>query len=181
MLLAGCNTGSISDGLRPDAGVASRNQPAPAEPVGNQTAFAPQTDNAGSTAREKQQQAALQPISPVTFLPVTGAPQSTVTSLAASIRSAAQNEHVPIVVSTDQGAKYQIKGYFSALSEGNGTLLVYVWDILDLKGNRVHRISGQERGRSSTGDPWASIDSEIIERVARITMSDLRSWITTRG
>lgn len=181
VLLTGCNTGSISEGLRPDAGVASRNQPAPAEAVGNTTAYAPQSDNPGSTPVEQKQQAALQPISPVTFLPVTGAPQSTVTSLAASIRAAAQNERVPIVVSVDQGAKYQIKGYFSALSEGNGTLLVYVWDILDLQGNRVHRISGQERGRGSSGDPWASIDSDMIERVARITMSDLRSWITTRG
>lgn len=173
LVLTGCNTGSFTDGIRPQANLQTQQQPA-SQNTNNEAAFAPQE-------QPSQQQASLKPISPVTFLPVTGAPQSTVTVLASSIRAAAQNDNVPIVVSADQGARYQVKGYFSALSEGNNTLLVYVWDVLDLNGNRVHRISGQERAGKSSGDPWASIDEGVIARVAKITMSDLRSWMSTRG
>jgi hypothetical protein len=128
------------------------------------------------------QQASLgEKLSPVSFLPVTGAPQSAVTSLANSMRQAAQREKVPVVVSLEQGAKYQVKGYFSALNDGNGTILVYVWDILDQSGVRVHRISGQERGSGSTGDPWSGMSADIYSRVAETTMSSLRIWMSTRG
>lgn len=177
LILTGCNTGSFTDGIRPQSNLQTSPQPSTTNSTAatnNQSAFAPQNEPA-------QQQAALTPIAPVTFLPVTGAPQSTVSNLAASIRQAAQNENVPIVVSADQGARYQVKGYFSALNEGNNTLLVYVWDVLDVNGNRVHRISGQERAGGSSGDPWASIDEDVISRVAKITMADLRSWMSTRS
>lgn len=173
LVLTGCNTGSFTEGIRPQTSLQT-NQPNSSQTSNNETAFAPQ-------GQPNQQRASLKPISPVTFLPVTGAPQSTVSTLASSIRAAAQKDNIPIVVSADQGARYQIKGYFSALSEGNNTLLVYVWDVLDLNGNRVHRISGQERAGSSSGDPWASIDESVIARVAKITMADLRSWMSTRG
>ncbi|MGI9400637.1 MAG: hypothetical protein ACR2O0_05240 [Rhizobiaceae bacterium] len=173
LVLTGCNTGSITDGIRPQTNLQTQQQPLSPAP----------TNEAAPAAQEQQntQQASLKPISPVTFLPVTGAPQSTVTTLASSIRSAAKQDNVPIVVSADQGARYQVKGYFSALSEGNNTLLVYVWDVLDVNGNRVHRISGQERAGRSSGDPWASIDEGVIDRVAKITIADLRSWMSTRG
>lgn len=97
------------------------------------------------------------------------------------MRSAAHANAVPVVISTEQGARYQVKGYFSALNDGGEVVLVYVWDVLDANGNRVHRISGQERGGSASGDPWAGIDNGVIDRVARLTMSGLRSWISTRN
>jgi hypothetical protein len=194
LVLAGCNTGSVTDGLAPTA---QMRQVPPAD-IQGETALAPQpavskapdaalAPATGSTSSAQQQQpagtqqAALGRLEPVSFLPVTGAPQSAVSSLAASMRQAAQREKVPVVVSVEQGARYQVKGYFSALNDGNGTILVYVWDVLDQNGVRVHRISGQERGSGSTGDPWAGMSNDIYSRVADITMSSLRTWMSTRG
>jgi hypothetical protein len=198
-LLPACTTGSVSDTLTPTSQM--RQEPPAAIP--NETALAAQTPapagpeaalapasgaaklppaQSGQGAAEGARQASLgEKLSPVSFLPVTGAPQSAVTSLANSMRQAAQREKVPVVVSLEQGAKYQIKGYFSALNDGNGTILVYVWDILDQSGVRVHRISGQERGGNSAGDPWAGMDAGIYARVADTTMSSLRTWMSTRG
>lgn len=187
--LAACNTGSFSDGLRPSPQTTqSTVVGAPDRPLvglGNETALAPEPgvrDPANAALLQPgNQQPAVRAIPPVAFLPVTGAPQSTVTELAASMRSAAQSNAVPVVVSIQQGARYQVKGYFSALKDGNGTILVYVWDVLDANGTRVHRISGQERGGASNGDPWSGISESVINQVANNTMASLRSWISTRN
>ncbi len=197
--IAGCNTGSVTDGIAPTSQMRQTpSAPIGSVPIGNETALAaqqpvssgpqaalaPQSGIAQQVPQQTQptQTAALGGrVSPVAFLPVTGAPQSTVSTLAASMRESARREAVPVVVSVEQGARYQVKGYFSALNDGTGTILVYVWDVLDQNGTRVHRISGQERGTSSAGDPWAGISPDIIERVAGITMNSLRTWMSTRG
>jgi len=190
-LLPACTTGSVSDTLTPTSQM--RQEPPAAipsataltaqtpAPAGPEAALAPASQAAGQNAGAQQQASLGEKLSPVSFLPVTGAPQSAVTSLANSMRQAAQREKVPVVVSLEQGAKYQVKGYFSALNDGNGTILVYVWDILDQNGVRVHRISGQERGSGSAGDPWSGMSADIYSRVADVTMSSLRTWMATRG
>jgi hypothetical protein len=196
--LSGCNTGSMTDGLASTAAVNKQVPPPPSASAG-ETALAAQTATSsapeaaiaqqtatGGTAPAPQQGATKSAslggsVPPVAFLPVTGAPQSAVTNLANSMRLAAKSESVPVVVSIEQGARYQVKGYFSALNDGTGTILVYVWDVLDANGTRVHRISGQERGGGTSGDPWAAITPDILSRVAGITMSGLKTWISTRG
>ncbi|MEZ5873128.1 MAG: hypothetical protein R3D32_15055 [Nitratireductor sp.] len=167
---------SVANAPQPSGTVGSTTQ-------GNETALlADQSGQApGSQFQQGSQTASLSPTPPVSFLPVTGAPQSAVTSLANAMRSAAQTNQVPVVVSLQQGAKYQIKGYFSALNDGTGTILVYVWDVLDTNGTRVHRISGQERGGAATGDPWAGVTDDILNRVAQSTMASLRTWVSTRN
>jgi hypothetical protein len=194
--LSACNTGSVADGLAPTAAMtnvppppstgATALAPQSATSTAPETALTPQTaGNSMAAAAPGQAQtktAALGGSSQaVAFLPVTGAPQSAVTSLAGWMRNAAKAEAVPIVGSVEQGAKYQVKGYFSALNDGSGTILVYVWDVLDREGARVHRISGQERGAKSAGDPWDGIGPEIFNKVAGTTMTSLRSWMATRG
>ena len=169
--LAACNSGSLTEGLSP-AGQTLRGAP---QPLGN-------VEGSQSNAGGQQQQASLAgEIEPVAFLPVTGAPQSAVANLAGAMRSAARVNSVPVVTSVERGARFQVKGYFSALNDGSGTLLVYVWDILDAGGQRLHRISGQERGSHSQGDPWTGIDQDVLLRVANLTMRDLREWMAARG
>ncbi|MCG6857806.1 MAG: hypothetical protein LJE67_07040 [Salaquimonas sp.] len=183
--LAACNSTSLTNGL----GTASTQRPpapVPTGSVGSETALAPQQNQTPPQAATTlqgggQQVAALPRVPPVAFLPVTGAPQSAVTRLAGAMRSAAKAYAVPVVVSVQRGARYQLKGYFSALNDGSGSVLVYVWDVLDANGARVHRISGQERGGSASGDPWAGISNDMIESVARTTMDSLRSWVTTKA
>lgn len=190
LALSACNSTSLTDGLSPTASTAGVQRiggaPQPAAGIGGAPAAAPQADSSAPQATalapvQDPAQAALPQVPAVAFLPVTGAPQSAVTQLASAMRNAAQAYAVPVVISVDRGARYQVKGYFSALNDGSGTVLVYVWDILDANGVRVHRISGQERGSAAAGDPWAGIDDNVIARVADSTMNNLRSWATTRG
>lgn len=187
LLVGACRSSSLSDGLEPTGSTVpvqqSSQQLRPEEPIGNESALAPEPELGASAtaALERSTDPAVAQVPPVAFLPVTGAPQSTVTTLAGSMRRAAQEQAVPVVVSAGQGAQYQIKGYFSALNDGGGTLLVYVWDILDRNGTRIHRISGQERSDPvSGGDPWSGISDDVIDRVAQTTMSSLRYWMQTR-
>lgn len=190
LALAACNSTSFTDGI----GTASTQRSgAPLPPAsvgsGSETALAPQpaptapqaaTALQGGSPRSGTRVAALPRVPPVAFLPVTGAPQSAVSQLAGAMRNAARNSGVPVVVSVDRGAQYQLKGYFSALNEGSGSVLVYVWDVLDRNGVRIHRISGQERGGSSAGDPWAGINDDMMQRVAESTMASLRGWVSSR-
>lgn len=192
MLLLGCNAGSLTDGLTPTAQI-PRQPPAGAA---SETALAAQLPTSGSPDAALAAQGATQPaaqptaptqnaslsgpVPPVSFLPVTGAPQSAVSNLAVAMRKAAKRETIQVVVSVEQGARYQVKGYFSALNDGTGTILVYVWDVLDQNGTRVHRISGQERGQASPGDPWSGIAPGLLERIADVTMNSLRTWMSTR-
>lgn len=181
VFLAACNSsGSITEGL------SSVGRPEPNAPVGQQTA---QTDDgsagtlsAGETSLQDTATASLAGgARAVTFLPVSNAPQSAVSALAKSIREAAESASLPVVAGVEQGAQYQVKGYFSALEDGSGTLLVYVWDVLDRNNKRVYRINGQEQASTRSADPWSAITPQMLDRVARSTVSQLSNWISTRG
>ncbi|MCB1384649.1 MAG: hypothetical protein KDJ80_01810 [Nitratireductor sp.] len=185
LALTACQTGSLTDGLQSAA------NPQPAQPVGGGQQALPGgtatldpsigADPNGPPPQPGGSQVASLPNSKaVTFLPVSNAPQSAVTQLAKSIRNEAGRSGVPVVGSVQQGAAYQVKGYFSALEDGSGTLLVYVWDILDRNNKRVYRINGQEQASGRSADPWGSVTPQMLDRVAQSTVSQLKSWLSTR-
>lgn len=180
VFLASCNSGSLGEGLESAT-------PQPAQSVDNApTPSTPDTSNqitsgqSNINATNSQQVTAVSGKS-VAFLPVSNAPQSAVTNLTSSIKNAATANNVPIVASVQDGASYQVKGYFSALEDGSGTLLVYVWDVLDRSNKRVYRISGQEQSAGKSTDPWSSVTPQMIDRVASSTLAQLRTWLSSRG
>jgi hypothetical protein len=179
--LAGCNAGSLGEGLE-----TSSNTPAPSQGLEgaanttNQNQLAAPDQSNALVSNDGTQVAALPTGKPVAFLPVSNAPQSAVTNLAKSIRDAATSSGVPVVASVQDGAQYQVKGYFSALDDGGGTLLVYVWDVLDRNNKRVYRINGQEQSSSKSSDPWGAVNSQMIDRVAQSTIAQLKSWLSTQ-
>jgi hypothetical protein len=160
-MLTACNSGSLGEGLRLNA--------------------TEQQQQGGRPAAQTQQLASLGNIPPVSFLPVSGAPQSAVASLAGALRNAAQTNAVPVVLSTQQGATYQLKGYFSAAADGKGAAVVYVWDVLDASGRRVHRISGKEPAGPAGGDPWSGVTPDVLARIANATMTNFRGWAASRA
>ena len=191
-LLAACtqNTSNIDTALQPQAAqppavqtaqtttenaLAADGSQTPA-----QTVTEAQLQGTGSevaNAASQTQTAALDTSNALTFLPVEGAPQTAITSLSKSIRTSAQQYGLTVLPATQTGAKYQVKGYFSALNDGSSTLLVYVWDVLDQTGKRVHRINGQERSGSSNSNPWLAIEDEELSRIADRTTARLKSWV----
>jgi hypothetical protein len=111
------------------------------------------------------------------FAPVTGAPASLLNSISSQLGKEAFAQHVTLVPSGDVSATYVVKGYLSAVGDVSGTILVYVWDIFDTSGRRVHRISGQETtAGGSAVDPWAGVDNATTSNVARRTIASIVAW-----
>lgn len=110
------------------------------------------------------------------FTPVTGAPGNVLSRLSAQLGQEALAQNVALVPSGDPQASYVVKGYLSAVGDASGTILVYVWDIFDASGRRVHRISGQETSSNGSQDPWLGVDEATTSNVARRTVSDIVAW-----
>jgi hypothetical protein len=84
------------------------------------------------------------------FAPIIGAPVEKVTPLSRQLTAAAKARGLTIVPSADTNPSQILKGYFSLLNENNQVTIVYVFDVLDNSGNRLHRIQGQESAPASS-------------------------------
>ncbi len=179
-MLAACNTETVTQDIRPavtvgDSMAATDPAAQPGEPTQSANALAPAQTAAPAAS------AGLAPSDAVTFLPVVGPPQSAVNRLSAAVRNSARTNALTIVPNDQPGARYQVKGYFSALDDGSGTRFVFIWDILDAQGRNLHRISGEERTTKRGADPWAVIDQTVIDRMVSRTMISLRGWMESRA
>lgn len=107
---------------------------------------------------------------------ISGAPEDVVISTTSTLTSQAAARKLNFTATNDPSATYELRGYLSAVGDKQGTLLVYVWDVFDHNGTRLHRISGQERGGGTDADPWAGISKGTVESAARDTIDDLVAW-----
>lgn len=116
------------------------------------------------------------------FAPIIGAPVEKVTSLSRRFSLRAREQKVAIVGSTDQTATHVLKGYFSVLPEGSNSTVIYVFDILDPAGSRLHRIQGQEVVAGSNGsEPWSAIPAATLEKIADKAMAEFSAWRATQA
>ncbi len=189
MAIAGCN--STEQTLQPipgDQQSASGN--AGTTPAGGFDPFAgvagavsgPQTPagpSAGTQTSAAQAQAAIpagQVRGQIRFMPVIGAPVNAVTPLSRQLAVEARNRGLAILSASDSGGDHVLKGYFSADNFDGQTTVYYVWDILDPAGNRLTRVQGKETFAGGSGDPWASVPADVMERIAANTMADYVAW-----
>lgn len=112
----------------------------------------------------------------IRFMPVIGAPVNAVTPLSRQLAVEARNRGLAILSASDPGGEHVLKGYFSADNFNGQTTVFYVWDILDPAGSRLTRIQGQEVFPGGSGDPWASVPADVMERIATRTMADYTAW-----
>ena len=81
-----------------------------------------------------------------------------------------------------QTSTHMLKGYFSALTEGADTTVIYVWDVYDPAGNRLHRINGQQKAASvKGGDGWAAVAPATMQAIADATIDQLAAWLGSRA
>lgn len=147
-----------------------------------------QTQQPGTTAAQPQQQSRQQSASvpsasgpTVRFLPIIGAPVQAVTPLSRQLGAQARANGLTIRPSSDNSTEHILKGYFSAFSDGGKVTIVYVWDILDASGARLHRMQGQESVPGSGDDPWASVPASTMETIAAKTIQDYVNWRQSQG
>ncbi|WP_018236620.1 hypothetical protein [Ensifer sp. BR816] len=135
-----------------------------------------------ASAPEETKQAAASPAAAATgsggirFLPIIGAPVQAVTPLSKQLGASARAQGLTIKSSSDTTSNHILKGYFSALNDGGKTTVVYVWDVLDGSGNRLHRIQGQDSVTSSAAEPWSAVPPETMQAIASKTIDAYLEW-----
>jgi len=110
----------------------------------------------------------------VQVAPIVGATEKSVVPLSQRMALRAAERGVRL---TNAGGTHVMRGYFSAMREGEDAVVIYVWDVIDNAGNRVHRIQGQEKVPMRGDDPWSAIDNRTMETIAEKTVDDLSSWL----
>jgi L-asparaginase/Glu-tRNA(Gln) amidotransferase subunit D len=128
-----------------------------------------------SASGTSTQMAAVQSNARVQFSPVIGATAEASTPLAARIAARASARGIVLVGTGDTSATLVMKGYFSAISENGETTVIYVWDVVDRAGNRIHRVQGQAKAAGAGG--WPDVRPETMETIADQTVDQLASWL----
>ncbi|MCZ7480330.1 hypothetical protein [Rhizobium rhizogenes] len=147
------------------------------EPLGQAPSSA--ASPAGGQPLPSQQTAALAPAgsgNTIRFLPIIGAPVQAVTPLSRQLGAEARAKGLTIRASNDNSAENILKGYFSAFADGGKVNVIYVWDVLDANGVRLHRLQGQETVAAKGSDPWAAVTDRVMQDIAAKTLNDYSSW-----
>lgn len=169
--VSACN--STQDVLEPSAIAAS--PPAPgtlqaetgAIPVQNASTSTTAALNPGIAARTR-----------LRFDPIVGATVDVATPLTERLAQRARARGITLAGSADPSTTHILKGYFSTLTEGGQTTVIYVWDVYDPSGNRLHRINGQQKA-SGNGEGWAAVPPATMQAIADSTVDQLTSWLAS--
>lgn len=111
--------------------------------------------------------------------PIVGATVEAATPL--TDRLAIRARERGITLAGSQAPTHMIKGYFSAVTEGSDTTVIYVWDVYDPAGNRLHRINGQQKAPSvKGGQEWSAVSPSTMQAIADATIDQLAAWLGTQ-
>ncbi|SFO06078.1 hypothetical protein SAMN03159463_00993 [Mesorhizobium sp. NFR06] len=141
------------------------------------TAQAPSTAASSATSATPAQTAALAKTR-LQVAPIVGASVDAAAPLTAELQTRARQRGLTLVGSTDQTATHVLKGYFSTMSEGKDTTVIYVWDIYDPSGNRLHRINGQQKAPTvGGGEGWPTVAPATMQAIADQTIDQFAAWL----
>ena len=105
--------------------------------------------------------------------PVTGVPEEALAALGQSIAQRSQEIGLP----TGSPPTHRLKGYFSTNDDGRETRVIYIWDVIDNEGRRLHRIQGQEVVAGSAGDDsWNGIPASTLRSIGRTAVDRFAEW-----
>ncbi|RWM21052.1 MAG: hypothetical protein E5X53_04525 [Mesorhizobium sp.] len=139
----------------------------PSAPAQSATATVPPAKSAAVIARTRLQVA-----------PIVGASVEAATPLTAELQTRAKQRGITLAGSAGQTPTHVLKGYFSTMSEGKDTTVIYVWDVYDPAGNRLHRINGQHKAPSvNDSEGWAAVAPETMQAIADQTIDQFAAWL----
>lgn len=181
LALSACN--SSRDVLEPSAIAPTEQSNALAQIEGTDLAAPPVTGAASVAATAvPRHTAAVTSKMRVQFAPIVGTPVEAATPLSQQLGIRARARGITLAGSTDTTPPGIImRGYFSAMTEGKDTTVVYVWDVYDPAGTRLHRINGQETAASSgSGDGWPTVAPATMQAIADSTIEQLADWLAAK-
>lgn len=169
LALVSCN--STESALKVDGAKASNNPAVASGPSGPGAIPAP------AAAPTPGQQAAAISATRLQFAPIIGAPVGKVTPLSRRLTATAKAAGLTIAPAAETNVSHILKGYFSLLNENSKVTVVYVFDVLDNAGNRLHRIQGQESAPASSATAsWEAVPDALMERIADKTIAGFSAW-----
>lgn len=170
LLLAGCN--STESALNIGGGKAN------APPIAAVTPDVP----APSAPASPAVQAAAISGTRMQFAPMIGAPVAQVTALSRRLTLRAKEKNLAIFPASEKNVTHILKGYFSLLNENGKLTVLYVFDVIDSSGNRLHRISGQESaGAAAAKAAWELVPGPLMEKIADRTIDEFTRWRANSG
>jgi hypothetical protein len=152
-------------------------------PATSPTAPAATTSTAATTTTPltSAQSAAILSKTRLQIAPIVGASVEAATPLTAELQTRARQRGITLAGSADQTATHVLKGYFSAISEGKDTTVIYVWDVYDPAGNRLHRINGQMKAPSASSgagaDSWKGVSPATMQAIADQTIDQFAAFL----
>ncbi|ESZ28935.1 hypothetical protein [Mesorhizobium sp. L2C084A000] len=163
-------------------------EPSAITPPATSTQTLPATSTAGAPATTaapvtSAQSAAILSKTRLQIAPIVGASVEAATPLTAELQTRARQRGITLAGSADQTVTHVLKGYFSTMSEGADITVIYVWDIYDPAGNRLHRINGQQKapsvnsGASAGGDSWKGVSPATMQTIADQTIDQFAAWL----
>lgn len=181
---AGCS--STQDVLQPTAPEVAAatappgSAPAPANPATGATATPPVSGQAAAPAPAAP--AVIDPAkvarARIQFAPIVGTSVEAATALSERLSLRVRERGMRLTGTGDTTTTHVLKGYFTPLTEGKQTTVIYVWDVYDPAGNRVHRISGQQKAASPSGEGWTAVTPDTMRLIADATIDQFAQWIS---
>lgn len=113
------------------------------------------------------------------FEPFPGVPGNVSDDLLRRIWRRAEREGLNVVKRPGGQALFRVDGTLTAVADDSNSTIFYVFDVTDVTGRRLHRISGRTRSNSSEGDPWAAVQTGDLDVIARRLVALLRAWLYT--
>jgi hypothetical protein len=116
----------------------------------------------------------------IQFAPIVGTSVEAATALSERLSSRARERGIGLTGASDASTTHVLKGYFTPLTEGKQTTVIFVWDVYDPAGNRVHRISGQQKAGTKSGNGWNAVPDATMATIAEATIDQLAAWLANR-
>ncbi|RUV30842.1 MAG: hypothetical protein EOS23_11670 [Mesorhizobium sp.] len=180
LTLAACT--NAKDVLEPSAIASQSTQAVPtgtaATPTTPATTAHPSATAQPSAPSQPAKSAAVIARTRLQVAPIVGASVEAATPLTAELQTRAKQRGITLAGSAGQTPTHVLKGYFSTMSEGKDTTVIYVWDVYDPAGNRLHRINGQQKAPSANGgEGWAAVAPETMQAIADQTIDQFATWL----
>lgn len=116
----------------------------------------------------------------VAFDSIDGPPVELFHKLVDDLNAQARARHVAVVA---QGApaSYRVRGYLAAHMDRGRNFVTWVWNVYDSDHRMALRITGDEQAGRRGGDAWVAVDDELLQRIARLSMDQLVSYLAAPG
>jgi hypothetical protein len=112
---------------------------------------------------------------PIALESIDGPPTQIRTALIGELNTAASDRKVELVGATAD-ARYRVRGYLSAETEGGATKVAYVWDVFDSQNRRAKRLTGTSP-LSVSSTSLSSLDKETLARLANSSMDEIAEFL----